>query len=172
MFFGLLPPLPSKHSFNHKELIFVEAAFQKWDFSSLLHSSLGGTAAVMGHLIVLPFLANFIIAIYVTTWRLSEMMGNVCLAENWTKKNHKLNVSFHSRLRVMLYLCPDAASWTQLQEVTLLHPLPWINSFYLTNFIQIHFLLRCTFCVGLFCNYSTPCVWSFREGPAAGFDLK
>lgn len=86
MFFELLFLFPSKHNFNHRELIFVEAAFQKWDFSSLFDYSLGGTklltASVMGHLIVLSSLANFIIVIHVTTWRF-EIVGNVlCTAEN------------------------------------------------------------------------------------------
>lgn len=33
-FLGCFFP-PLKHNFNHRELIFVETAFQKWDFSFL-----------------------------------------------------------------------------------------------------------------------------------------
>lgn len=57
----------------------------------VLSSTLWGNCSGNGqpNCTVLPFLANFIIAIYVTTWRHIEMMGNVCFAENWTKKKKK-----------------------------------------------------------------------------------
>lgn len=40
MFLGCVFP-PLKHNFNHRELIFVETAFQKWDFSFILAYLLG-----------------------------------------------------------------------------------------------------------------------------------